>query len=98
MNVTIAADVGGEERVFLVPRHEGGYAKVGTVAEVVESIRLPGGARGVSLIGLHRGIAGAAHTDPEGNLRVEVEERPDEEPPGIQTREVEREYRATVEE
>src|SRR5207248_1936414 len=45
-----------------------------------------------------RGIAGAAHTDPRGHLRVEVEERPDEEPPGVRVRELEREYRAVVEE
>ena len=32
MNVTISADVGDEERVLLVPRHEGEYATVGTVA------------------------------------------------------------------
>src|SRR6476646_7262389 len=98
MNVTISADVGQEDRVLLVPRHEGEYASVGTVAEVGEAVRLPGGGRAVNLIGLHRGIAGVAHTDPEGNLRVEVDERPDQEPPGVQTRELEREYRATVEE
>src|SRR5690348_1946515 len=98
MNVTISADVGDEERVFLVPRHEGEYAKVGTVAEVSERVRLPGGVSAVSLVGLHRGIAGAAHTDAQGGLRVEVEERPDVEPPGIKTRELEREYRAVVEE
>src|SRR2546427_379956 len=34
MNVTISADVGDEDRVLLVPRHDGEYAKVGTVAEV----------------------------------------------------------------
>ena len=34
MTVTLTVDVGGEERVLLVPRHEGEYAKVGTVAEV----------------------------------------------------------------
>src|SRR5438309_801904 len=34
MNVTISADVGDEDRVLLVPRHDGDYAKVGTVAEV----------------------------------------------------------------
>jgi len=50
-----------------------------------------------TLAGLHRGIAGAAHTDPQGLLRVEVDERPDEEPPGAQTRELERDYRAVVE-
>src|SRR5256884_219202 len=74
MNVTISADVGDEERVLLVPRHEGDYAKVGTVAEVSERVRLPGGVAAVSLVGLHRGIAGAAHTDAQGNLREDVEE------------------------
>src|SRR5262249_37561585 len=98
MTVTISADVGDEERVLLVPRHEGDYAKVGTVAEVGDRVRLPGGGRAVSLEGLHRGIAGAAHTDPQGRLRVEVEERPDEEPPRAKTTGLEREYRAGVEE
>jgi ATP-dependent Lon protease len=98
MNVTISADVGDEERVLLVPRHEGEYARVGTVAEVAERVRLPGGGSAVSLVGLHRGIAGAAHTDSQGRLRVEVEESPDVEPPGVKTRDLEREYRAVVEE
>src|SRR5213593_2444506 len=98
MNVTIAADVGDEERVLLVPRHEGDYAKVGTVAQVADHVRLPGGGHAVSLVGLHRAIAGAAHTDSQGRLRVEVEERPDVNPPGVKTRELEREYRAVVEE
>jgi ATP-dependent Lon protease len=98
MNVTIAVEVADEERVLLVPRHEGAYAKVGTVAEVGERVRMPGGGRAVNLTGLHRAELGAAHTDPQGNLRVEVTERPDEEPPRIKTRELETEYRATVEE
>jgi ATP-dependent Lon protease len=98
MNVTISADVGDEERVLLVPRHDGDYAKVGTVAEVSERVRLPGGVAAVSLVGLHRGIAGAAHTDAQGRLRVEVQEQPDVDPPGVKTRDLEREYRAVVEE
>ena len=98
MNVTISADVGDAERVLLVPRHDGEYATVGTVAEVAEVVRLPGGARAVNLQGLHRGTAGAAHSDEEGNLLVEVTEHPDEEPPGVKTRELAREYRAVVEE
>src|SRR5438128_900515 len=98
MNVTIPADVGDEERVLLVPRHEGEYARVGTVAEVAERVRLPGAGPAVTLVGLHRGIAGAAHTDSQGRLRVEVQERPDQEPPGVKTRDLEREYRAVVEE
>ena len=98
MNVTIPTDVGDEERVLLVPRHEGEYARVGTVAEVADTMRLPGGGSAVRLIGLHRGVAGAAQTDTQGRLRVEVEEHPDVEPPGVKTRELEREYRAIVEE
>src|SRR5713226_6000415 len=98
MNVTVTADVGDEERVLLVPHHDGEYATVGTVAEVADQVRLPGGGRAVNLVGLHRAIAGAAHTDGQGRLRVEVQEQPDQDPPGVKTRELEREYRAVVEE
>src|SRR5438034_1940176 len=98
MTLTLFVDVGDEERVFLVPRHENEFGTVGTVAEVVERVRLPGGVRAVTINGLHRGVAGAAHTDPAGDLRVEVEERPDNEPVDGRTRELEREYRAVVEE
>src|SRR5213595_1188701 len=98
MTLTLPVDVGDEERVFLVPRHENEFGTVGTVAEVVERVRLPGGLRAVTINGLHRGVAGAAHTDPSGDLRVEVEERPDDEPVDGHTRDLEREYRAVVEE
>ncbi|HEV7461958.1 MAG TPA: LON peptidase substrate-binding domain-containing protein [Solirubrobacteraceae bacterium] len=103
MTLTLPVDVGEEDRVFLVPRHENEFGTVGTVAEVVERVRLPGGVRAVTINGLHRGVAGAAHTDPAGDLRVEVEERPDDEPVAGQAasgrvRELEREYRAVVEE
>jgi ATP-dependent Lon protease len=98
MNVTLTVDVGDEERVLLVPRSEEGFAKVGTVARVTDHVRLPGGGRAVALEGLHRGVAGAAENDVQGRLIVEVEERPDENPPPIQTRELEQAYRAVVEE
>jgi ATP-dependent Lon protease len=98
MNVTLTVDVGDEDRVVLVPRHESEYAAVGTIAEVADRVRIPGGGRAVSLEGLHRGVIGAAHSDALGRLRAEVEERPDENPPPVQTRELEREYRAVVEE
>ena len=77
MSLTLAVDVGEEERVLLVPRHEQEFATVGTVAEVADRVRLPGGARAVALQGLHRGVAGAAQTLPDGRLYVEVEEHPD---------------------
>jgi ATP-dependent Lon protease len=50
------------------------------------------------LNGLHRGIAGAAVTDNRGRLFVEVEERHDDESADGRIRELEREYRAVVEE
>jgi ATP-dependent Lon protease len=98
MTITLAAEIGDEERVLLVPKHENEYAKVGTVAEVRERVRLPGGAHAAAVVGLHRGIVGAAVTDPAGLLRVEVDERPDETPAAVKTRELEVEYRAVVEE
>jgi ATP-dependent Lon protease len=98
MSVTLAVEVGDADRVFLVPVHEGEHASVGTVAEVTDRVRLPGGAEAVALNGLHRGVAGAARTGPDGLLYVEVDERPDVDPPRVQTAELEREYRAVVEE
>jgi ATP-dependent Lon protease len=98
MDVTLPVDAGDEDRVVLVPRHEDAFASVGTVAEVTERVRLPGGAQAVTVAGLHRALIGAAHTDSQGRLRVEVEERPDEVPVLGRTREAEREYRAVVEE
>ena len=56
MSVTLAIETGDEERVLLVPVHEGEYARVGTVAEVTGSLRLPGGGHAVTLQGLHRGV------------------------------------------
>src|SRR5918997_3148047 len=98
MSATLTIDVGEEERVLLVPRHEGDFAAVGTVAEVVDRVRLPGGGRAVELLGLHRGVAGAARTGLRGELRVEVEEREDDIPVDGRTRNLERDYRAVVEE
>jgi ATP-dependent Lon protease len=98
MTVTLTVDTAGEERVLLVPNHHNEYASVGTVAEVVESVRLPGGGRAVVLNGLYRGVLGAAESDPRGRLRVEVEERPDDEEWDAKLRELGTEYRAIVEE
>jgi len=98
MNVTLTVEVGDEDRVLLVPKHDGEYAAVGTVARVTDRVRLPGGATAVAIEGLHRGIAGAAETDAQGRLLVEVEERKDGIPTDERTRELEAEYRAVVEE
>jgi ATP-dependent Lon protease len=98
MDVTLPVDVGDEERVLLIPRHGSEFAKVGTIAEVTDRVRLPGGARAVQLSGVARGIAGAAYTDHAGRLRIDAEERADDVPVDGRTRQLEREYRAVVEE
>jgi ATP-dependent Lon protease len=99
MTVTLPVDAGAEERVLLVPRHGSDFATVGVVADVLDRVRLPGGARAVTLNGLHRALIGAARNDAEGRLVVEVEERPDPERVADgRVKELEREYRAVVEE
>src|ERR1700730_9926491 len=97
MPVTLPANADDDTRVLLIPRRGSAYAKVGVVAEVSE--RVASGGRGLaSFMALHRGVPGAAHTDSDGVLRVEVDERPDAVPPPSLTRDLEREYRAVVEE
>ena len=98
MDITLPVDVGDDERVLLVPRQGDEYASVGTIATVVDRIRLPGGGQGVQLQGQMRGIAGAAQTDAAGRLRVETTPSPDDSPVDGASRELVREYRALVEE
>src|SRR5262245_61062396 len=98
MSVTLPVDVGSDERVLLVPRRENTYAKAGVVAEVSERMRLSGRGLAASLMGLHRATLGSAASGEDGVLRVDYEARPIVKPPTSQTRELEREYRAVVDE
>ena len=98
MNLTLGTDPGGEDEVLLVPRSDDEFAAVGTVARVDEQVRLPGGALATSFEGLHRGVAGAARTDLNGTLRIEVTPHTDENDRDEEIRGLEREYRAVVEE
>jgi ATP-dependent Lon protease len=98
MPVALQVDVGSDDRVLLVPRRDNTYAGVGVVAEVSERMRFVGRGRAVSFTALHRGVAGAASADADGVLRVDVEARPDQRPAGILTHQLEREYRALVDE
>jgi ATP-dependent Lon protease len=98
MPVTLSVDPGAETRVLLVPRRGDEFAKVGVVAEVSERVKLGGRRHAASLMGLHRALPGAASTDRDGHLWVQVDERPDIAPPATLTHELEREYRAVVEE
>jgi ATP-dependent Lon protease len=98
MSITLTASLGGDERVVLVPRHDGEFAEVGVIASVAERVRLPGGGHAVAVEAEHRALIGAAHSGSDGDLFVRVDERPDEVPADGRTRTLAREYRAVVEE
>jgi ATP-dependent Lon protease len=100
VTATLSIDVGNEERVFIVPRHEGEYGRVGVVAEVIETGLSRRGNPVATVVGLHRGLAGAAQAGDgdEEHLRVEVQEINDGHPDDEHTVELAREYRAVVEE
>ena len=98
VSATLPIDVGDEERVFLLPRSEGEFGRVGVVAEVIERGRSRGGLQVATVLGLHRGLAGAAQAGDGEALRVDVQEAHDGHPADEHTHELEREYRAVVEE
>ena len=99
VTATLQIDVGEDERVFLIPRRDGEFGRIGVIAEVVEHGSSRRGRPVATVVGLHRGIAGAAtNMDDDGTLHVEVQEIHDGHPDDEHTREVAREYRAVVEE
>jgi len=100
VTATLPIDVGDEEHVFLLPRRDGEYGQVGVVAKVIERGASPRGETVSTVVGLRRGLAGAAvadENDPDA-LRIEVQEIHDGHPDDEHTRELIREYRAIVEE
>ena len=93
----VAAATGGDGRVLLVPRIDGQYARVGTVAVVEESGELPNGVVAAILRGLHRAHlgAGVTGTDTGSGLRVTTHEIVD--PPATErVAELGRELRAIL--
>jgi len=83
-------------RLILVPRVEGGYARVGTIAEVEETGELQGGGRAALVRGLQRARVGAGIPHEDGTLWVRAEPVEDPEPTE-RVHELAREYRAVVE-
>jgi len=98
MPISLPVDVGEDGKVLLVPRHGNSSGRVRVVAEVSERMRVAGRGLAASMTALHRGVPGAASTDADGVLRVDVDERPNQTAPGTLTHELEREYRAVVDE
>jgi ATP-dependent Lon protease len=85
--------------VVLVPRIEGQHARVGTVAHIEESGRLPDGRQAAVFSGQYRAVLSSGAVEREGTLWMTVEPAPDPElealPPAAQT--LAREYRAILE-
>src|SRR5436853_1768146 len=85
--------------VVLVPRIEGQYARVGTVAHIEESGRLPDGRPASVFSGQYRAVLSSGAIEREGALWMTVEPAPDAElealPPAAQG--LAREYRAILE-
>src|SRR3954453_1037554 len=86
VTATLALEVGAAPGVFLVPRHGEEFGSVGTVAQVADRMKIPGGIEAIAFEGLYRGVAGAATSDMDGRLRGEVTDHraasPPAEPPG----------------
>ena len=99
VTATLPIDVGDDERVFLMPRRDGEFGRVGVLAEVIETGLSRRGRPVATVVGLHRGlIAGSAQPGEDETLRVEVQEIRDGHPDDEHTRELQTEYRAVVEE
>jgi len=83
-------------RLILVPRVDGRYAKVGTIAQIENAGELPNGTLALVMRGVGRARVGTGSVGAEGALHVEVE--PVDDPaPTERARELAKEYRTVVE-
>jgi ATP-dependent Lon protease len=92
---TAAVERGAKAQVLLVPRLDGKYAKVGTLAEIEQVGRLSGGERAAVVRGTGRVRIGTGTTGPGAALWVEAT-LADESPIDDRTHELAREYRTLV--
>ncbi len=93
----IAAAKDIDDLVLLVPRLQGVYARIGTVAKIEETGRLPGGGRVSVVRGLYRAVIGNGVPSPDDSLWVEATPAPDPEAGPEQAAELARTYRALIE-
>jgi ATP-dependent Lon protease len=91
-----AAASEANNRMVLVPRIDGTYARVGTIAAIESAGDLPNGTRALVIRGVGRARVGTGETSPQGALHVHVETL-DEPAPTPRAHELAREYRAIVE-
>lgn len=93
--VAAAESTGGE--MLLVPRTGRRFAQVGTVAKVEDVGQLQNGMEALVIRGIHRAVVSRGVPGTGDALWVEIEARPDPEDASPRTRELAREYRATLE-
>jgi ATP-dependent Lon protease len=87
----------GSRLILLVPRIEGQFGKIGTVARLGDSAELPTGAEAFSIRGEYRARLGSGQADIGGALWVKADPVPDPEPASEKAIELGREYRAMLE-
>jgi ATP-dependent Lon protease len=93
----IAAAREGDRLVLLVPRVEGKYASIGTVAKIEDSRKLPNGVDVAILQGLHRAAVGSAAAGTGPALRVLAQPAQDVNPLTETSHVLAREYKALIE-
>jgi ATP-dependent Lon protease len=93
----IAAAREGDGLVLLVPRVEGKYASIGTVAKIEDSRKLPNGVDVAILQGLHRASVGSAAAGTGPALRVLAQQAQDVNPLTETSHVLAREYKALIE-
>jgi ATP-dependent Lon protease len=91
-----AAAADARNLIVLVPRIDGRYATVGTIAAIESAGDLPNGTRALVIRGVGRARIGTGEVGAHGALHVRVEPV-DDTPPTTRARELAREYRAVVE-
>ncbi len=92
----VAAAESADGLLLLVPRLDGRYARIGTVAKVEDVGRLPSGLEALVIRGLHRAAVGLGVPGTGDATWVQVDSVVDV-PPTERAHELAREYRATVE-
>ena len=92
----VAGATSADGLLLLVPRIDGRYARVGTVARIESTGELPNGLDAVVLRGLHRAVVGTGVAGTATGVWVEAEAARDPDEPGDRARELAREYRAVV--
>ena len=93
----LAAAREGDRLVLLVPRVEGRYASIGTVARLEDSRKLPNGIEVAILQGLRRATVGSAAAGTGPALRVLAQPAADVNPLSETSHVLAREYKALIE-